>query len=222
MADSHSKEKKTLSIDELISRAKITETAEKFQISNNYYFILLSRHSDTLMKDQNLYTTIVNKFIHGIILLPVCSQKERLINYAIENDSLNIFEHKALLEKFLKYEIVYMDDIKGLMNNCPKEYAKFDYERSIFQHNLFSLSRVFEAIKFDSLEKFLNMKIDKILNYTVKLNIEGTIKANINESKKLITFIKEEDTSTRFDKQIQHFCLKAKMLAEYIKEHSSK
>ena len=68
----------------------------------------------------------------------------------------------------------------------------------------------------------IDMKIDKILNYTVKLNIEGTIKANINESKKLITFIKEEDTSTRFDKQIQHFCLKAKMLAEYIKEHSSK
>ena len=51
MADSHHKEKKTLSIDELISRAKTTETAEKFQISNNYYFILLSRYSDTLMKD---------------------------------------------------------------------------------------------------------------------------------------------------------------------------
>ena len=31
MADSHSKEKKTLSIDELILRAKTTETAEKFQ-----------------------------------------------------------------------------------------------------------------------------------------------------------------------------------------------
>ena len=222
MADGHPKEKKTLSIDELISRAKSAETAEKFQISNNYYFILLSRHSDALMKDQKLYTAIVNKFVHGIILLPKCSQKERLINYALENDALNIFEHKALLEKILKYEIVHMDDLKGVMRICPKEYETFDYERSIFQHNLFSLSRVFESITFDSLEKFLSMSIDKILNYTVKLNVEGTVKAKINESKKLITFIKEEDTSTRFDKQIQHFCLKAKMLAEYIKEHSAK
>ena len=52
---------------------------------------------------------------------------------------------------------------------------------------------MFVALTFNSL------RIDTILYLTVKLNIKGTIRANISKSKKVITFIKE-DTST-FDKQ---------------------
>ena len=36
------------------------------------------------------------------------------------------------------------------------------FERALFEHNLFSLSRVYENISFDTLCKFLKGDIDKV------------------------------------------------------------
>jgi hypothetical protein len=38
------------------------------------------------------------------------------------------------------------------------------FEKAIFEHNLFSLSKVYENINFSSLKKHLNMDIEKVQN----------------------------------------------------------
>ena len=106
-----------------------------------------------------------------------------------------------------------------MINNCPESHKKCDFTKCVFEHDLISLSKVFDNIKFDSAEKFLKMKIDDILNYTFKMNIEKSINAAIDEKKKIIYFGKEPENMLGFDKQIQNFCLKAKMLAEFIKSN---
>ena len=106
------------------------------------------------------------------------------------------------------------------MKKCPETHKKFDYEKAIFEHNLYSLSRVFDNISFNSAEKFLKMDINNILNYTLKMIVDGNIKGFIDEKNEYILFYKEEnDISSDFDKQILNFCLKAKKLGEYIKSH---
>ena len=213
------KEKKQLSLTDLLSRAAAADASLKFPISANYYFIVLSRHYDELGKNKAQCSEVIKKFIFSTILLSSSPLKERLLNYALQNDNLNVFEYKTLLEKLLNYQLVYVDELKKLMNNCPESHKKCDFTKCVFEHDLISLSKVFDNIKFDSAEKFLKMKIDDILNYTFKMNIEKSINAAIDEKKKIIYFGKEPENMLGFDKQIQNFCLKAKTLAEFIKSN---
>ena len=212
-------QKKIISFDELLSRATASDLAQKFPISSNYYFMLLSRHIETLSKKKDLLNSIIFKFIFDNILLPESPQKERMFNFCIQNDNLNIFNFKPLFEKFLNYQLIYNEDIKELMKKCPETHKNFNYEKAIFEHNLYSLSRVFDNISFDSGEKFLKMKIETILNDTLKNIVDGNIKGSIDEKNKFILFYHESDISSDFDKQILNFCLKAKKLGEYIKSH---
>lgn len=120
--DDKKEEKKALSFEELvllslilmeqIKRATAADENQKFPISVNYYFMILSRHYDILSKKKDEFTLIVNKFFYSTILLPVGYQKERMLNFAIQNDSLNIFEYKAFLEKlyfsFLYFKQTYL------------------------------------------------------------------------------------------------------------------
>ena len=101
-------QKKVISIDELLQRATASDSAQKFPISSNYYFMLLSRHIDELLKKKDLFQNIVFKFIFDNILLPEGPHKERMINFCIQNDNLNIFNFKPILEKFL----INNEDIK--------------------------------------------------------------------------------------------------------------
>ena len=217
MEDGDKKEKKTLSFSELITRASAADSSQKFPISANYYFIILSRHYDTLAKNKSQFEEIIKKFIFSTILLPSSALKERMLGYAIQNDNLNIFKYKTLLEKMLNYQLVYIDDIKAIMPNCPESHKQFDYAKCVFEHDVIALSKVFDNLRFDSAEKFLKMKIEDILNYTFKMSAEKKINATIDEKRKLIFFEKEAENMLGFDKQIQTFCLKAKMLSEYIK-----
>lgn len=211
------KKNTVLSFEELLSRSSAAEKNEKFVIAANYYFVVLSRHFDTLSKNKAQFKEVVEKFIFSIILLNTSALKEKLLNFAIQNDNLNIFPYKPIFERMLNYEFVYLDDIRSLMGSCPPSYATFNYERAVFEHNISSIARCFSSISFNSIEKFLKMKIDVILDYTFKLSALGVIKAGINEKTKYIFFEGETENFTGFDKQIQNFCLKAKKLGEYVK-----
>jgi hypothetical protein len=210
--------KKTLSLEEIIQRAQDSEINRNFLISANYYFMIFTIHFDKIVTLKNI-NEIETKFIFSTILLPENNQKERMLLFLIQNEQLNIFKFKPLLEKFAKFQLVYMNDLNELLKICPKNYKNINFEKSLFEHNIYSLSKVFENISFDSAEKFFKMKIDLILNYTLKMIVEGKIKASIDEKRKFIILEKENSINLNFDKQIQNFCLKTKNLVEFIKSH---
>jgi len=211
--------KKTLSLDEIIQRAQDSEINKNFSISSNYYFMIFSTHIDKIISLKDKFNEIVTKFIFSTILLPENNQKERMLLFLIQNDQLNIFKFKPLLEKFANFQLIYMNDLNELLKIIPKNYKNINFEKALFEHNLYSLSKVFENISFKSAEKFFKMKIDDILNYTFKMIVEDKIKASIDEKKMFILLKKEKSINLNFDKQIQNFCLKTKNLVEYIKTH---
>ena len=50
--------------------------------------MLLSHHIEELFKKKDLFNSVVFKFIFNNILLPESPQKERMINFYIQNDNL--------------------------------------------------------------------------------------------------------------------------------------
>ena len=213
------KQKKELSLEELFQRAEAADSSEKYAISANYYFLILSRHLSTVSKDKSKFKQVLYKFIFDSIMCNNVTQQERLMNFLFQNDKLGVPEFKDIFEKFFNYQIIYSDDLKALMKNLPDTHKKINITKALFEHNIYSLSRVFSNISLSSLEKFLKMKADDIINLCIGMINEGTVKAKIDDNSKFLIFEQEHGVSTDFDEQIKNFCLKTKNLAEYINSH---
>ena len=213
------KQKKEISLEELFQRAEAADTSGKYSISANYYFLILSRHLSNVSKDQSKFRQVLFKFIFDAIMSNNVTQKERLMNFLFQNDKLGVADFKPIFEKFINYQIIYLDDLKALMTNLPPTHKNINIEKALFEHNIYSLSRVFTNISFNSLEKFLKMKMEDIMRLCIGMINEGTIKAKIDDNSKFLLFEQEQGVSTDFDEQIKNFCLKTKNLAEYINSH---
>ena len=146
-------------------------------------------------------------------------QKEKFLNFLVQNEKLGVSKFQPIFEKFFNYQMVYKDELKDLLQLLPSTHKNINIDKALFEHNFYSLSRVFTNISFDSLEKFLKMKIDDILVSCISMISEGIIKAKIDDNLKFVNFFQEPSVSTDFDEQIKNFCLKAKNLAEYIQAH---
>ena len=213
------KQKKEISLEELFQRAEAADSSEKYTISANYYFLILSRHLSTVLKNKTKFNQVLYKFIFDTIMSNNVTQKERLMNFLFQNDKLGVKDFKPIFEKFINYQIIYLDDLKDLLKNLPSTHKNINITKALFEHNIYSLSRVFLNISFDSLEKFLKMKMEDIMRLCISMINEGSIKAKIDDNSKFLLFEEEKGVSTDFDDQIKNFCLKTKNLAEYINSH---
>ena len=210
------KQKKEISLQELFQRAEAADLSQKYSTSANYYFLILSRHIGSILSDKKKYNDVLYKFIFDTIMCPNVTQKERLMNFLYENDKLGVADFKPIFEKFINYQLLYLDDLKNLMKNLPSSHKNINITKALFDHNVYCLSRVFKNISFNSLEKFLKMKMEDILTLCVTLINEGSIKAKIDQNSKFLLFEEEQGVSTDFDEQIKNFCLKTRNLAEFI------
>ena len=210
------KQKKEISLEELFQRAEAADSSEKYSISANYYFLILSRHLSTVSKDKSKYNQVLYKFIFDAIMSNNVTQQERLMNFLFQNDKLGVADFKPIFEKFFNYQIIYLDDLKALLTHLPSTHKNINITKALFEHNIYSLSRVFTNISFSSLEKFLKMKMDDIMRLTISMINEGSIKAKIDDNSRFLLFEQEQGVSTDFDEQIKNFCLKTKNLAEFI------
>ena len=213
------KQKKEISLEELFQRAEAADSSEKYSISANYYFLILSRHLNTVSKDKSKFNQVLYKFIFDAIMSNNVTQQERLMNFLYQNDKLGMAEYKPIFEKFYNYQIIYLEDLKDLKKNLPNTHKNINIAKALFDHNIYSLSRVFTNISFSSLEKFLKIKIDDITRMCISMINEGNIKAKIDDNSKFLLFEQEQGVSTDFDEQIKNFCLKTKNIAEYINSH---
>ncbi len=213
------KQKKEISLEELFQRAEAADSSEKYSISANYYFLILSRHLNTVSKDKSKFNQVLYKFIFDAIMSNNVTQQERLMNFLYQNDKLGMAEYKPIFEKFYNYQIIYLEDLKDLKKILPNTYKNINIAKALFEHNIYSLSRVFTNISFSSLEKFLKIKIDDITRMCISMINEGNIKAKIDDNSKFLLFGQEQGVSTDFDEQIKNFCLKIKNIAEYINSH---
>ena len=213
------KQKKEISLEELFQRAEAADSSEKYSISANYYFLILSRHLSTISKDKEKYNQILFKFVFDAIMSNNVTQQERLMNFLYQNDKLGVPDFKSIFEKFFNYQIIYLDDLKELLSNLPESHKNINISKALFEHNIYSLSRVFSNISLNTLEKFLKMKRDDIIRLCIEMINEGTIKAKIDDNSNFLIFEQEQGVSTDFDEQIKNFCLKTKNLAEYINTH---
>ena len=86
-----------LTLEEILERAKTSEESKKFAISANHYLNILTKFPEKLSKDK--LQEIINSAVFNILLLSPGFQKERLLNFLLRNENLDIVLFKNLLQK---------------------------------------------------------------------------------------------------------------------------
>jgi hypothetical protein len=63
-----------------------------------------------------------------------------------------------------RYQLVNEDDLSKFLKCAPDKFKdEKTFERAIFEHNLISLSRIYENINFTTLQRFLKIDLDKVI-----------------------------------------------------------
>ena len=115
-------------------------------------------------------------------------------------------------------EIVYDAEVKQFcdkMTENIKNLLKQDetlIEKIVFEHNIYSISLLYENISLKILERLLDKKEDVIGSLLFKMIIDGRIKGKIDEIEGFLIFNK--DYNEIFDCQVKNFCSKVILLNE--------
>lgn len=204
------REEPVIDFNSMIARAENSERAYKFTISANHYYTLLTTLKDSVPADR--LEDIKQSFIYNTFLFPSSLNKDKLVNFLL-NSNLNF--NSSILNIFKKLadkKIIYDDEATTLFKSAPKKIQDLIaadtsmVEKSVFEHNIFSISLCFENISFPTLSNFLKKNNDLIKSLLFRMIIEGKIKGKIDENENYFYFPKEE-TQT-FDSQVKNFCSK--------------
>lgn len=149
--------------------------------------------------------------------------KDKLLNYLFNSDLFVLSTIEIILfSKFSQKDIIYDEDYKDFLSDSNtyssiREVIKSDeniVEKSIFEHNIYSIQLLFDNVSIDFLEKKLRKTQENVLFLLFKLIVEGKVKAKIDEAKGMIFFIKSQVNYEDFDYQIKNFCSKVLVLNE--------
>lgn len=213
------KEELVIDFDSILQRAENSEKILKFTVSSSHYYTILSKIKDSIPESK--IEGIKLSFIYNVFLLPSNQLKDRMLNFILNGGTLEFSSSLLnILRKLYEKSIIYDDEASHFFSQAPPNIANLILneatliEKATFEHNIHSLSHIYENINLTTLSKFVRKSEESIKNLLFKMIIEGRIKGKIDENKNFLFFVKS-DVQT-FDVQIKNFCSKVQLLNESI------
>ena len=213
------KEEVVIDFDSILQRAENSEKILKFTVSSTHYYTILSKIKDSI--PENKFEGIKLSFIYNVFLLPSNQLKERMLNFILNGGVLEFSSSMLnILKKLYEKSIIYDEEASNFFSQAPTNISNLLLneaaliEKATFEHNIHSLSLIYENINITTLSKFLKKSEETIKNLLFKMIIDGRIKGKIDENKNFLFFIKS-DIQT-FDVQIKNFCSKVQLLNESV------
>ena len=220
---------KTSNYDNVLNRAISSEKNQKFNLASAHYYTLLTQFKDSI--PSNIINEIKISLLFNSFLIQSSSLKDNFLNYLITTENIEDIDSKfnSIIKKVTEKRIITKEDESNFYNesnkNIPsniKDLINSDntlLEKAIFEHNIYSLSLLYENIDFNLLSVFLDIKdTENIKSMVFKLIIEGKIKGKIDEEKNYIFFNKNtglKNETDYYNSQIRNFCTKVLHFNDY-------
>jgi len=216
MEDNQKKEE-ILDFNSILIRAEGSEKALKFNISSNHFYTLLTKLKDNF--DINALNEIKHRFKYNVFFLSAGTLKDKMLNFILNSEMFSLdYKETIIMKKLLLREIIYDDEIVLFIQNAPnifKDFISSDesfVERYLFEHNIFSLSLLYDNISIRTIECLLNKKGGQLDSLLFKIINEGKVKAKIDENSGFLYFGKDQNEI--YDSQVKNFCSKVVLLNE--------
>jgi COP9 signalosome complex subunit 4 len=171
------------------------------------------------MVDENELMMSLSLALSCTVLAPAGTQRSRMLSTLFKDERCPGLPMYPLLEKVFKERILGREEVEAFSKTLsPHQLAILPdgstvLDRSVMQHNLSALSKLYCNISFEELGAILGVSSDKAESIASDMIMEGRLVANVDQIDGFISF-KQEEGLVQWDKRIQDVCVKVNSIVE--------
>ncbi|KAF5100708.1 hypothetical protein DV451_002471 [Geotrichum candidum] len=196
-----------------LSQARIMDSNRRFlEAARKYYEV--SVISEIQIDDDDRLACLAAA-VKCIILTPAGPLRTQVLRLLYNDDRSRLLSDFDILEKVYMERLLLPAEVEAF----GKELAQHQIAelpdgitvltRAVFDHNLLSVSRIYNNISFTELSKILALDKAKVETYSAKMILQGRLKAVIDQVDDIIYFTSSESTTVKlaqWEYRVERMC----------------
>jgi COP9 signalosome complex subunit 4 len=208
--------------------ARVLDANRKFLQAASRYHDLSQSATDMIEADDLL--NLLGRAGTCAILASSGPQRHRVLGHIFNDgrlfqlDSIPTFEtHSTILKKMYLNQVIHKDELtkfESLLADHQKAVMGDGLtivERSVLEHNMIAVSKLYKSINFTSLGKILGVDQRKAEKVAAMMIIESSLLGSIDQVVGVLNFDVEGTEQSNWDKAIIGFCIELNHVAEAVK-----
>ena len=196
-----------------LSQARILDSNRKFLDAARKYYEVSTISEIQIDDDDRL--ACLSASITCTILAPAGPLRSQVLRLLYNDDRARMLPDFEILEKVYMERLLMPADVEAFGKQlAPHQIAELPdgvtvLTRAVFDHNLLSVSRIYNNISFSQLSKILALDKAKVETYAAKMILQGRLKATIDQIEDLISFTSSKNNNKnliQWEYQIEHLC----------------
>lgn len=211
-----------------LSQARILDSNRKFLDAARKYYEVSTISEIQIDEDDRL--ACLSASITCTILAPAGPMRSQVLRLIYNDDRTRLLPDFAILEKVYMDRLLMPSDVETFGKQlAPHQSAELPggdtvLTRAVVDHNLLSVSRIYNNISFTELSKILALDKVKIESYAAKMILQGRLKATIDQVDDLISFTSSSNNNNvkliQWESRIEQLCFHLEDLVSDIgKQH---
>lgn len=196
-----------------LSQARIMDSNRRFlEAARKYYEV--SVISEIQIDDDDRLACLAAA-VKCIILTPAGPLRAQVLRLLYNDDRLRLLSDFPILEKVYMERLLLPAEVETFGKElAPHQIAELSdgvtvLTRAVFDHNLLSVSRIYNNISFTELSQILALDKTKVEAYSAKMILQGRLKAVIDQVDDIIYFTSSDSTTVKlaqWEYQVEHMC----------------
>ncbi|KAF5094891.1 hypothetical protein D0Z00_003347 [Geotrichum galactomycetum] len=196
-----------------LSQARIMDSNRRFlEAARKYYEV--SVISEIQIDDDDRLACLAAA-VKCIILTPAGPLRTQVLRLLYNDDRSRLLSDFDILEKVYMERLLLPAEVEAFGKElAPHQIAELPdgvtvLTRAVFDHNLLSVSRIYNNISFTELSKILALDKAKVEAYSAKMILQGRLKAVIDQVDDIIYFTSSESTTVKlaqWEYRVERMC----------------
>lgn len=195
-----------------LSQARILDSNRKFLEATRIYYEVSTITEIQIDDDDRL--ACLSASITCAILAPAGPLRSQLLRLIYNDDRARLLPDFDILEKVYMDRLLMPSDVENFGKKlAPHQIAELPdgvtvLTRAVFDHNLLSVSRIYNNIRFNELSKIMALDKAKVEAYAAKMILQGRLKATIDQVDDLISFTSTSNNAKlmQWESRIERMC----------------
>lgn len=200
----------SLQIHFLFSQARIADSNRNFvDAARKYYEVSIKPDVDPAEQMACLESAIT-----CVILAPAGPMRNQILLLIFNDDRTQSFPEYEILKKLYTNRLLMNDELKNFESKLlPHQKASLAdgltvLRRSMIDHNLVAVSRIYSSISIEQLGKLLGLDSSQVEDYAGKMILQGRLAAAIDQVYEIVQFKRQDDINNlrRWESKIKTMC----------------
>lgn len=179
------------------SQARVMDSNRNFiDAARKYYEVSTEAGIDTAEQEACLGMALT-----CVILAPAGPQRNQILRLIHNDNRTQTIPHYDILENLYTNRLLRWEELKTFEESLqPHQKVSLPdgisvLARSVIDHNLLAVSRIYSNINLDQLAKLLGLDISKVEDYAGKMILQGRLAATIDQVDEVVEFKSQDDKS---------------------------